>query len=165
MDASASTFRLGDEKGDKQYRSILSFNTAGLPDTAVITNVTLKIKVSGALVGNNSPFTWGQGLRADICKGSFGANALQLGDFNFFNAANCKLLAGTFGNTPTAGWYSVNIVNAAWNKINKVGLTQFRLRFAKDDNDDGAADYWRFFSGDYTTASFRPTLIIEHYVP
>ena len=165
MDASDNIFRLGDEKGNKQYRAILSFNTAGLPDNAVVTKATLKIKVSGALVGNNNPFAWGQGLKSDVCKGSFGGNALQLSDFNFFNATNCKLLAGTFGNTPTAGWYSVNIVNAAWNKINKTGLTQFRLRFAKDDNDDGAADYWRFFSGNHTTASFKPTFLIEYYVP
>jgi hypothetical protein len=39
------------------------------------------------------------------------------------------------------------------------------LRFYKDDNDLGAADYWRFFSGDHATASLRPTLLIEYYIP
>ncbi len=73
----------------------------------------------------------------DVCKGVFGTTgALQLTDFNFNNATNCKLLAGTFGNTPTLGWYSANLISTAWNKINKIGLTQFRLRFYKDDNDD-----------------------------
>ncbi|MFZ5856181.1 MAG: BMP family ABC transporter substrate-binding protein [Chloroflexota bacterium] len=165
MNATATTFNLGDGTADKQYRSILSFNTASLPDTAVITKVTLKIRVYGALVGNNNPFTWGQGLRVDVCKGTFGTSALQLTDFNFNNATNCRLLAGTFGSTPTSGWYSVNLISAARSKINKVGLTQFRLRFYKDDNDDNAADYWRFYSGNYATATLRPTLIIEYYVP
>jgi peptide/nickel transport system substrate-binding protein len=164
MNAAATTFNLGDDTGDKQYRSILSFNTT-LPNTAVITKVTLKIRAYGAMVGNNNPFTWGQGLRVDVCKGTFGTSALQLTDFNYFNATNCKLLAGTFGNTPVSGWYSVNLISTAWSKVNKTGLTQFRLRFYKDDNDDGAADYWRFYSGNYTTASLRPTLIIEYYIP
>jgi hypothetical protein len=31
--------------------------------------------------------------------------------------------------------------------INKTGTTQFRLRFQKDDNDDLAADYLKFYSG------------------
>jgi basic membrane lipoprotein Med (substrate-binding protein (PBP1-ABC) superfamily) len=165
MDAVAPTFNLGDGAADKQYRSILSFNIASLPDNAVITKATLKIKVNGALVGNNNPFTWGNGLKADVCKGAFGTNALQLTDFNFFNAVNCKLLAGSFGSSPASGWYSSTLLNTSWTNINKVGITQFRLRFAKDDNDDGAADYWRFFSGNYATASFRPTLTIEYYVP
>lgn len=107
----------------EQYRGILSFNTANLPDTAIITKVTLKIRAYGALVGNNSPFTWGNGLRVDVCKGTFGTSALLLTDFNFNNAANCKLLAGTFGNTPVAGWYSVNLASTSRTKINLTGLT------------------------------------------
>jgi hypothetical protein len=166
LNSTATTFNLGDDTADKQYRAILSFDTIDLPDTAVITGVTLKIRVSGALVGNNSPFTWGNGLRVDVCKNMFGTTAaLQLTDFNFNNAANCQLLAGRFGNTPTSDWYSADIANTAWSKVNKTGLTQFRLRFYKDDNDYGAADYWRFFSGDHATASLRPTLLIEYYIP
>ena len=49
--------------------------------------------------------------------------------------------------------------------MNKTGTTQFRLRFLTDDNNDNAADYMKFFSGNYATASARPTLIIEYYVP
>jgi hypothetical protein len=165
LDAASTTFNVGDGTADKQYRSILSFNTNSLPDTAVITKVTLKIRVYGTLVGNNNPFTWGQGLKVDVCKGTFGTSALQLTDFNFNDATNCKLLAGTFGSTPTSGWYSVNLTSAGRAKVNLTGLTQFRLRFYKDDNDDGAADYWRFYSGNSTNASLRPTLIIEYYVP
>ncbi len=44
MNAGATTFILGDNAADKQYRSILSFNTAGLPDNAVITRVRFRVK-------------------------------------------------------------------------------------------------------------------------
>jgi hypothetical protein len=117
------------------------------------------------LVGNNNPFTWGLGLKADLCKNSFGATtSLELSDFNFNNAANCKLLIGTFGSAPTANWYSVNILNTAFAKINTTGWTQFRLRFAKDDNDDGQADYLKFYSGNADAAN-SPQLIIQYTVP
>ena len=165
MNSTATSFNIGDGVGDKQYRAILSFNTANLPDTAVVTRATLRIRVYGVLVGNNTPFTWGQGLRVDVCKGTFGTSVLQLTDFNFNNATNCKLLAGTFGNTPVNGWYTVNLISTARPKISLTGLTQFRLRFYKDDNDDNAADYWRFYSGNYATVTLRPTLTIEYYVP
>jgi hypothetical protein len=49
--------------------------------------------------------------------------------------------------------------------INKTGRTQFRLRFATDDNNDGGADYIRFYSGNDATVSYRPTLVVEYYVP
>ena len=39
--ATATTARLGDDASDRQYRSVLHFNTTGLPDNAVITGVTL----------------------------------------------------------------------------------------------------------------------------
>jgi hypothetical protein len=42
---------------------------------------------------------------------------------------------------------------------------QFRLRFATDDNNDNAADYMKFYSGNYGTTTLRPTLIIEYYIP
>ncbi len=49
--------------------------------------------------------------------------------------------------------------------INKIGVTQFRLRFQLDDDNDSIADLLRFFSGDYFNAALRPTLIIEYTLP
>jgi uncharacterized delta-60 repeat protein len=164
MNATEPTFILGDGLLDGQYRAILSFNTAALPNTAVITKATLKIRVYGTLVGNNDPFTWGQGLRVDVCQGAFGTNALQLTDFSFNSTANCSLLGGRFGNTPVNGWYSANLLSTAFDKVNLAGSTQFRLRFYRDDNDDRIFDYWRFYSGNAPTAS-RPQLTIVYYVP
>jgi hypothetical protein len=162
MDAAATTFRLGDDTADKQYRSILSFNTINLPDTAVITKVTLKIRQSGLPVGTN-PFTTHGGLKVDIRKPYFGTSAnLVASDFQ---AGANKSAIGTFSSTPISSWFSALLSNTAFPYINLTGTTQFRLRFAKEDNDDMSADYMRFISGNHATVSARPTLVIEYYVP
>ncbi len=161
LNNTGTLFNLGDDAADKQYRAILSFNTFPLPDTAVITKVTLKIKKQG-LVGTD-PFTTHGILYIDIRTGAFSANAaLQAGDFQ---ATASKPAAGAIPNTPVYGWYSKILNSTAFPFINKTGWTQFRLRFQMDDNNDNGADNLRFFSGDYSTVSYRPTLIIEYYVP
>jgi hypothetical protein len=161
MNATATTFVLGDNAQDKQYRAILSFGTSGLPDDAVITKVTLKIKKQG-LVGTD-PFTTHNNILVDIRKGAFGgSNALQLADFQ---AAASKNAAGSIKNTPSSGWYSLTFNSSAFTYINLTGVTQFRLRFALDDNNDHGADYLKFFSGNYSNVSLRPLLVIEYYLP
>ena len=161
LNTTATTFNLGDETADRQYRSILSFNTATLPNTAVITNVTLKIRKQGQ-VGTN-PFAILGGLKVDIRKPYFGTTVgLVVSDFK---ATPGKSAVGTFKSTPVSSWYSAVIGSTGFPYINKTGTTQFRLSFAKDDNDDMGADYMSFFSGNYTTVSARPTLIITYYVP
>jgi len=161
VNAIETTFRLGDDASDRQYRSILSFNTAGLPDNAVITSIVIKIKKQG-LVGTN-PFTTHQGLLVDIRKPYFGpALGLAASDFQ---ALASKGSVGTFGTTPSTGWYSVTLNSTARPYINKTGSTQFRLRFKLDDNDDMGADYMKFYSGNFTTTSSRPLLIIQYYLP
>jgi M6 family metalloprotease-like protein len=161
LDSGSLTFALGDNAQDRQYRSILSFNTAGLPDNAVITRVTLKIRKQG-LVGSN-PFISHGKLMVDIRRGGFGSAAgLQLSDFD---AAASKEGAGTFVETPTDGWYRVNLSSASFTFVNRAGITQFRLYFSKDDNDDQSADTMEFFSGNTPTAANRPQLIIKYYLP
>ena len=161
INATATTFIMGDDVANKQYRTILSFNTANLPDSAVITKVTLKIRKQG-LVGTN-PFTTHGNILVDVRKGAFGgSNALQLTDFQ---AAASKNAAGTIKNTPSSGWYPVTFNSSAFTYINLTGMTQFRLRFQLDDNDDLGADYLKFYSGNYSSVSLHPLLVIEYYVP
>jgi alpha-tubulin suppressor-like RCC1 family protein len=159
--SAAMVFYLGDDASNRQYRSILSFDTASLPNNAVLTKVTLKIKKQG-LVGSN-PFSTHQGLLVDIKKPYFGT-ALALAAHDFQATAN-KLAVGTFGTTASSGWYSVTLLNAAYPYINRTGTTQFRLRFKLDDDNDNTADYMKFFSGNYGTATDRPVLVIQYYVP
>jgi len=161
MNSAATLFYLGDDASNRQYRAILSFGTSGLPDDAVITSARLKIKKQG-LVGTN-PFTTHNNILVDVRKGAFGgSNALQLTDFQ---AAASKNAAGSIKNTPSSGWYSVTFNSSAFTYINLTGATQFRLRFQLGDNDDEGADYLKFYSGNYSSVSFRPLLVIEYYVP
>jgi hypothetical protein len=159
MNAAQTTFNVGDAAGDKQFRSLLSFNTASLPDNAVITAVTFKV-MQQSVAGTN-PFTTHGNLMLDVRKGPFAGNAaLQLADFQ----ATANKSGMVIPNTPAAGWYVRNLPANTLTLINKVGVTQFRLRFALDDNDDLAADLIRFFSGNAPVAN-RPKLIIRYYIP
>jgi hypothetical protein len=163
MNAAAKTFNLGDDAMKKQYRGVLSFDTGtGLPDTAVITAVTLKIK-RNAVVGGGNPVTMFKGFMLDIKNGSFGTPALQVSDFQ---AAASQTL-GPFTPALVSGWYSIDLTSAQAS-INKLatsgGLTQIRLRFKLDDNNNAVANYLRLFSGNAPVAN-SPQLIIQYYVP
>jgi hypothetical protein len=160
VDAAATTLILGDNASNSQYRSILSFNTAGLPNKAIISRVTLKIKRQ-SIVGTN-PFLTHKKLVVDIKNSPFsGANSLVPTDFE--DTADMSA-AALFSNTPSYAWYSVDLKATAFQYINLTGITQFRLRFQMDDNNDLAADNILFFSGNALLAE-RPTLIIEYYMP
>ena len=160
MNSSSTTFQLGDDASNSQYRGILSFNTASLPDTAIIKSAVLKIYQSGAAIGNN-PFSVLGSLYADIKKGCFGSSsALQLADFNAV-ASGGKV--GTFGKTPVKGWYSATVNSSGLSNINKTSLTQFRLYFSIATNANKQADYMQFLSGD--ASSGQPQLIITYTLP
>lgn len=161
LDATSITFNIGDDAANQQYRAILSFNTDRLPDTAVITNVTLKIRMQG-IVGTN-PFTILGGLMVDMRVPFLGPTVgLTAQDFQ---AVPGRIAVATFGATPVNNWYSAVLNAIGRNYLNKTGTTQFRLYFATDDNNNYAADYMKFFSGNCATTSARPTLIVEYYIP
>lgn len=161
FNSAGTTFYLGDDQSNKQYRSILSFDTSDLPDDAVIVSASLRIK-RHSLVGID-PFTTHQGMLVDIADPYFGTTvALTASDFQ---AAATRYAVGIFNPPSTSGWYSVNLNAAAFPSINRTGTTQFRLRYKLDDDNDSIADYMKFFSGDYVTASCQPVLSIKHYLP
>ena len=60
--------------------------------------------------------------------------------------------------------WSIGDLAAALAQINKTGLTQFRLRFHKDDNDDNGNDYLNWHAGEAAAGS-RPELIVIYDVP
>ncbi len=159
MNSTLTVFNLGDGAQDKQYRVILHFDTASLPNNAVILQATLKIRKQ-AQVGSNPFGLLGQ-LKADMHKPSFGTAALQITDFQ---AVAGKSNIAVFGATPVSNWYSAVLNNIGKVYVNRIGTTQFRLRFTIDDNNDNAADYIKFFSGN-AGAAYRPRLVIEYYVP
>ena len=157
---SGTTFRLGDDAANRQYRAILSFNTAKLPNNAVITSAVLKIKQSGAPTGSD-PFTVLGKLRVDIRKGAFGGvAALTTTDFE---AAASAAKVATFNTPPVGGWYSANLNLAGRNKINKAGITQLRLRFDLPSDSNNQADSMKFVSGN--AAADKPVLLVSYTVP
>jgi subtilisin-like proprotein convertase family protein len=160
LNATATTIQLGDDAANRQYRAILSFDTTSLPDGALIKSALLKIMQNGAPVGSN-PFNALGSLWADIRQGPFSGNsALTLTDFN---AAATTLKVGAFNKTPVGGWYTDTLNAAGLTKINKLGLTQLRLYFATDDNNNHLADYMKFFSGN--NAANKPVLVITYVIP
>ncbi len=161
LGSTGGAFRLGDDMLNRQYRSILHFDTSTLPDKAVITKVFLKIMQQGS-VGTN-PFATHGTLRADIASPFFGtSNILQVADFQ----ANPKSSSvALFVTKPAGSWYTAGVSNAGISFINKTGTTQFRLRFTLDDNNNHIADYVTFFSGNEPTAANHPQLLVQYYLP
>jgi hypothetical protein len=159
MNSAATTITLGDDATDKQYRAILHFDTSALPDTAVVTNMTLKIKQQGAVTGV-SPFTFGS-LYVDMRNPAFGGSALELTDFNF---AAKKVKPAVLNPNPVSGWFSARFNTGGKLYVNRTGTTQLRLYFSVDDNNNNIADFIRFYSGN-ASAGDRPKLLITYYVP
>jgi hypothetical protein len=165
LDAKSTTFNVGDDTTKKQVRGILSFSTgAAIPDTAVITKITLKIKKQG-VVGTGDPFKLLQGLIVDIKNGFFGTSSgLSAADFQ----AAASSTYGPFSPVAASNTYSIDLTSAK-DSINTLatssGLTQIRLRFNLDDNNNAVSNYVKFYSGNYSTTSSRPTLVIEYYLP
>jgi len=163
LNNAATTLVLGDNATRKQYRSMLSFSTgASLPDGATITAVTLKVK-RGTTTGPGDPLSLLQGFVLDVKKGFFGTTALQNSDFQ----AVADSSYGPYTPVLSGGWYSLNLTSAN-NSINKLaagsGLTQIRLRFKLDDNNNAVANTLSLYSGNAPAAT-RPQLIITYYVP
>jgi hypothetical protein len=169
MNNALTTFRLGDDAAKKQYRTILSFNTGpSLPDTAVITSVSLKIRRQ-TIIGGGNPIAAFQGVIVDLMKGTFGTAALEANDFQLMAAASRFKAFGPYKPAANAaGWYTITLPAAANTYINKSstqsGLTQIRLRFKLDDNNNGLANYLSVFSGNAPAVS-QPQLIVQYYVP
>ncbi len=162
MNSIASTLNLGDDSAKKQYRSILSFDTSSLPDNAVITKVTLKLKRQGVAGGGN-PVAMFQGFMVDIKKGTFGTAPLALADFK----TTANKTVGPQSSALTAGWYNLNLTPAKAyvnGLATNSGQTQMRLRFKLDDNNNTVANILKLYSGNAGAAN-RPQLVIEYYVP
>ena len=158
-----SNLWVGDEAKKKQVRSIVTFATgAGLPDTAVITKVTLKLQKQ-AVVGGGNPVSMFQGFFLDVKTGPFGTAGLVSTDFQ----AVPNKTFGPYLTVLAGNWYSIDLTPAK-SYINKAaslsGLTEIRVRFKLDDNNNTVANYLSLYSGD-AASNLRPQLIIEYSVP
>ena len=156
-----SALRLGDDNKDKQYKTVVSFDTSSIPDGATILSATVRL-LRGSLTGT-SPFTTHGTCWADVQTGGLsGSTALQTGDFQ---AAATAVHAASLSNAAANGTWSEGILNAAGlAAISKTGTTQIRVYFNLDDNDDTGNDYLGYYSGDSTAAN-QPQLVVTSSPP
>jgi ELWxxDGT repeat protein len=158
------TCYVGDDGLNRQFRTILHFNTSRLPDDAVITKSSLQIK-EHSWVGDPPYLTLGN-LWADIRQGWFSDNpGLVKSDFA---AAPSMGFAGWLKVATTPLPYTVfraSIKSSAFQYINLAGSTQFRVRYAIDDDNDNDADYIKIFCGDMPVPFNRPVLRVWYYIP
>lgn len=158
----AGSLRVGDDDANGQYRSIVSFNTSSLPDKFVVVDGMLKIRKE-AIVGTD-PFTTHYSFYVTTCKGFFGNSAqLELADFDVLPSQCARKIPQYYVNG--GGWYDIVLGNFERTHLNADGVTQFRMNFSRNHNNDASADYVLFYSGDAPTASYRPALVLEYYEP
>lgn len=158
-DSTTSGLRVGDLTTDRSYRSIVSFDTSSLPDGATITAATLRL-VRGTISGTN-PFTILGTCQVDVRNGFFGT-AASLANADFEAPATAGAVA-SLSNPASDGAASTGTLNAAGlAAINKTGVTQLKLYFTIDDNDNNAYDYIGFYGGEAATAGNRPTLTVTY---
>jgi hypothetical protein len=158
---SGTALRVGDTGGKRQRKSIVSFDTSSLPDNAVITAATLKLKCG--FITNAPASTLGT-MAVDIKNTSTGFNgslALQNADFE---AAASASSVGTLSNPSGVGsWSTASLNTNGTFRIAKTNHTQFRIRFTKGDDDgDTADDYLGFYPGEASVATDRPVLEVTY---
>jgi len=108
-----------------------------------------------------------QGLLADVKKGYFGINGnLSLSDFQSTLGATGRTY-GPYFPPLVGGWYNLDLT-VGKGYVNKLatfsGMTQIRLRFKLEDNNNAVANYIKFYSGNSGLAT-QPQLIVEYYIP
>ena len=157
--STTSALRVGDNNADRQYKSVVSFDTSAIPDGATIVSATLRLR-RGTLSGTN-PFTTHGTCWVDVQTGGFsGSTALQTSDFQ---AAATAAQAASLSNAASNGTWSEGSLNAAGlAALDKTGTTQLRVYFSLDDNDDGGNDYIGYYSGESSTSGNRPQLEVTY---
>jgi hypothetical protein len=151
------TIRVGDDRKDEQYRSILSFDTSSIPDGAEIQSASLVIR-RGNLDGGD-PFATHGDLVIDVKTGTFGTAALEASDFQ---AVADALAAGMLSQPAGNGGDATAVLDAAGRAaVHPAGRTQMRLRFATDDDDDRSPDVLGFYAGETSSAQL-PELVVTY---
>ncbi|MBI5383637.1 MAG: fibronectin type III domain-containing protein, partial [Verrucomicrobia bacterium] len=156
--SSADSLRAGDERGDRQYRTILSFDTSAIPDGATIVSATLRLKC-GRISGSN-PFEFLGACRVDIKSGNGFNNSPALTKEDFQAPADATAVAALSNAEDENDWSIATLDARGLALVNKAGKTQFRVAFQRDDNNDEERDFIGWYSGE-ASSSNRPQLEIS----
>lgn len=157
--------RTGDDGGRKQYKSILSFDTSSLPDTAIVDSVTLKIKRAVLSPSPGSMSNMGT-LTVEMKTGVFNANmALESADFEAASnppAPNAAVASGISLPTADGQILSAPLNSNGCAAINRSGKTQFRILLSTANDTDTTADFLGWYSGEVEIDK-EPVLEINYH--
>jgi len=132
--ATTSALRVGDNNQDRQYKSVVSFDSSAIPDGATILSATLRLR--RGTVSGTDPFATHGTCWTDVQPGAgfSGSTTLQTGDFQA--AATAVQAASLTDATANGNWSEGSLSAAGLAAINKTGTTQLRVYFNLDDNDE-----------------------------
>jgi lysophospholipase L1-like esterase len=149
-----ATVKIGETSDGNGYKGVLSFNTASLPDDAVIEKASLFLTRSG-LQGQN-PFLSELGVNTvEIINGTFGTASLESSDFN---EVSDHTTSGCFIGSVAVDGYKirVDLSAEALAFINTSGATQLRIGF-----DNGATNIDALM--DFSASGGNAPLLDVHY--
>ncbi len=163
----AGIWQVGDTTDKKGIRNILQFNTANLPDNAIIDSAILWMMVDGATsTGNIVGFgPSGNNTAIDVRIGNpcVGTCGLQNSDWQAGNMTYVGPLGPICTSSP-CGWSTTYYTGLGFtyglSNISKTNKTEFRLQYQTTTDADGASDKASF---DNTT--YIPVLAVYYHVP
>ncbi|UFJ42260.1 PHB depolymerase family esterase [Brevibacillus humidisoli] len=148
--ASATVHKVGDKGmyNTDTYRTILSFDTSSLPDTANITGAKLRV-YRKSLTGTVG------GVAVAIKSGTFGANG-SLEQADYAAASSAAHIATLSVPTANNDYAEVDLPPSSFAYLNRSGKTQLRL--TATTNSDFASDVLEIYGGE--SHAYKPVLII-----
>jgi len=151
---------IGDDATDRQFRSILHFDTSSLPDEAIFQYAEVRVK--RYTVRGQNPMG-SAALILDCKDGFFGLEtSLVASDFEAPSTPSVIPMCSDFYSAGK-GWFSATFFPSSLT-ISMTGTSQFRLSIWAGDNDDQNADQVWFYSGNAAFEN-RPQLVVWFSMP
>ncbi len=164
MNATAGSFQVGDTASRQQMMGVLSFDLTGIPANATIQSATLRLYRTSGIGTPASLGALTASLRIPQTPFFGPTQGLEFADFESF--AHIPNVA-TFAPLPLNNQYiEVPLTAGGRAFLNKGGVTQFKINFALDDNNNLLSDQITFASGNFGVGQpARPRLLITYLAP
>ncbi len=156
---SASALRAGDNRSDRQYKGVVSFDTSSIPNGATIVSATLRLR-RGTVVGTN-PFNTHGTCWVDVHSGGLGSST-SLANSDFQAVADVARSASLSNAAVGGDWSEGSLDPVGLTAVNKTGTTQLRFYFNLGDNDDRGNDYIGYYSSNNSNAANHPQLVVTY---
>ena len=150
--------RVGDDRLRRAYRSVLSFDTSILPETAEITGATIHLTRVGAR--GESPWQTHGDCQVSIANGALGmSEALSATDWQ---AGSSSVSAGQVPEAQADGEsVAIELSPDGLAQIQTMGKTQLMLQFDLQDDEDRESDWVDFASQNHPVQAYRPILVVQ----